>query len=575
MDRIIDLQEKYAKVRKLTEEESKKDPETEPYRSKYKARDLLSEMKEILLEQIDSMDMNDPNNAKLEPMLALVLLQLGTISLDTEELSLGEEYLTKCVETIKDHLNPNAILISLNARNQLGILWSQRSDPDKAKVWLEGCEKLYEDYMKKGPGEHQKNLHEIFEAEQEISDISGEKEIEKVHTHTKFYLAQVYGTLKDFFRSAIYCHETLRRQLEHKEYDPIDWALNSATLSQFFMERTLFKQARHHLAAAAYILDEYEENLKHLEGSEEEIESKKEEFRHRSADVSRCWAKYGICILEYSKNRLSDEQPDTSELDNEDLKKLWFESLELAVYENQVTDTHVLMFDDAREVFLFTQKQLNKAKEHYNLEDHASDYVQVVQDHSQLFKHLSSFELDEERQCKMYRKRLDLLEAVIKELNPQYYMNVCRQLWFEMGECYHDLMQLKHEKAKELEEKKKELPTPHALKKINFLAESSIMNFNHFLESVKEKTTQKLPETLPEDLVRPILVANFYLGRLYYKIITPDTRQKIENTTKAYESFKYLVDYCENHEGAKSLVGEELGISKEMMTLLHVKILQY
>lgn len=89
------------------------------------------------------------------------------------------------------------------------------------------------------------------------------------------YILQIYGTLEDHLRSAVYCHNTLKRQLESKDYDSIEWALNAATLSQFFMERDGFKQARHHLAAASYILEKYfEEHIKNIEGSSEEEEAK-------------------------------------------------------------------------------------------------------------------------------------------------------------------------------------------------------------------------------------------------------------------------------------------------------------
>lgn len=42
---FVDLQEKYNKVIKLMEEDSKFDPETEPYLSKYSARQILISMK--------------------------------------------------------------------------------------------------------------------------------------------------------------------------------------------------------------------------------------------------------------------------------------------------------------------------------------------------------------------------------------------------------------------------------------------------------------------------------------------------------------------------------------------------
>lgn len=479
MDVAVDIRNKYSKVRKLLEEDFKNDPETEPFRSKYQAKSILLDIRDVITNKIDSINNDDEELITYKAKLTVITYLIGVICVDTEETAEGEKYFKECYDSIVDHLDSRFVLTSVHVRNQLGILWSQRSQPAEAQNWLEGAEKLYKDFklLKKVP----KHFHDHFE---DTITSDGEKELEMVHTLTKFYLAQVYGVLKYLLKSAIYCHETLQRQLLYNEYDPIDWALNSATLSQFFMERLLFKQARHHLAAASYILDAYEESLKNKTGTKEEIESKQEELQYRSADVSRCWAKYGIFLLEHSKNRLAEPGEEMIPEKNEDLEKLWFENLNLDHYENLITDSEVVLFEDAREVFLFTQKQLNKAKEYYSLENRASDHVQIVQDHSQLFRHLTAFEQHEDRQCKMMKKRIEMLEVVLKELNPKYYLNVCRQLWFELGEIYHDIMHIKFQKAKSTED----VPTPHAFKKINTLAENSSLNFNNFLDSIKDKT---------------------------------------------------------------------------------------
>jgi len=74
------------------------------------------------------------------------------------------------------------------------------------------------------------------------------------------------------------------------------------------MEKCLFTHARHHLAAASYILDKYEDALKGADKlSEDEMEAKKEELKHRTADVSRCWAKFGIYLLEKSKQEMETD----------------------------------------------------------------------------------------------------------------------------------------------------------------------------------------------------------------------------------------------------------------------------
>ena len=49
------------------------------------------------------------------------------------------------------------------------------------------------------------------------------------------------------------------------------------------------------------------------------------------------------------------------------------------------------------------------------------------------------------RQCKMYKRRVDLLEPLLTELNPTYYLMVIRQLQYELAEIYSDIAQCKVE----------------------------------------------------------------------------------------------------------------------------------
>lgn len=60
---------------------------------------------------------------------------------------------------------------------------------------------------------------------------------EKVYTHNLYYLAQVYQHMEMFEKAAHYCHSTLKRQLEHNAYHPMEWAINAATLSQFYINK--------------------------------------------------------------------------------------------------------------------------------------------------------------------------------------------------------------------------------------------------------------------------------------------------------------------------------------------------
>lgn len=297
---LNDFKENYGKVRKLLDEDSKNDPENEPYLSKYKAKEILSNMHESLTKLLNSESNMD--SVKLQAMQGTVLLNIGIINMETEELTASERVLTEAIELLSPNSSKPEIVVTLiNIYNNLGILWSTRDEPGQAKGFLLKAKELYESFkctlQMPLPMEHV--INNVGEA-----DVGDFMLLEKAYTLTLYYLAQVFGSLKENLKSAIYCHVTLRRQLQYSDYEPIDWALNSATLSQYFAEQNGFFQSRHHLAAASTILEQYEEKLMSAESNDEAFLAKVETFKHRSADVARCWAKYCLLLMTASKARL-------------------------------------------------------------------------------------------------------------------------------------------------------------------------------------------------------------------------------------------------------------------------------
>jgi hypothetical protein len=139
-------------------------------------------------------------------------------------------------------------------------------------------------------------------------------------------------------------------------------------------------------------------------------------------------AKYLIYVLKTSIERLLHEEEDdsTDSLQfqiNEHCERF---PLNLDSHERQVTDQFVLTFEDAKCVFLTAQSYLNEAKEYYSLENEASQYARIIQDYASLYKQLAFFEDNSSTQAKLHKRRADLLEAVKNELNPVFYMNICR-----------------------------------------------------------------------------------------------------------------------------------------------------
>lgn len=250
-----------------------------------------------------------------------------------------------------------------------------------------------------------------------------------------------------------------------------------------------------------------------------------------------------------------------------DVKNLIFPELDVSKYESKIGDKFLLTFQDAREVFLSSQTWLNKAKEYYKLESLASDYIELIQDSSQSYSYLAFFEEDDERRAKMHKRRIDMLEDLIKEINPTYYLQYCRQLWYELGEVYSEILNIKLDKLN----KTKEKPTPHSLKKINMLCEKSIENYDHFLNSVKDKNGQ-MPAKLEYDLIRPVISVYAFIGRNSMKRIAVDKSVQLIHVKKSYESYKAVVDICSSDKDAAAMMQEEYSLCDEMVKILPIKI---
>ena len=565
-EQLSDIKEKFEVAQKLVEE--CKSDTLEPYKNHYKSREILSEL-EIKLEKIISETKDEKDLLVFKAILGYVLKDIGRINSFVEETDPAVAYLNKSLDLLESsQLKPEVIICYADTLNQLGILWSKLEDNGKSKQYLIKSEQLANEF--KAINKEPLTIFDIFGTSDEIEKGKGAESLEKNCTLTYFYLAQVYGAAGELETSGKYCHLTLRRQLELKDYEPVDWALNAATLSQYYFGKNMLKQSRHLLAAASYMLGNFSDELENKELTEEQRAAAVENLKHRTADVDLCYAKYCMYILTTSIERLMQEKEDsTKETDavqfqlNEHYEKF---DLDLHLYEREITDDFVLTFEDAKEVFLAAQSYLNKAKEYYSLENEASQYARIIQDYAQLFKHLAFFEDDPSTQSKLHKRRADQLEAVLRELNQTYYMNICRELLFELGLTYSDMLDIKCDQLKFSDVQ------PTALSKINVLCHKAIKKFQEFEDTYKDKKTGKVPENLDVDEIQVVACANFNLGRLYYKIITPDKRMQLENTSNSYKHYKILIDYCEKHQQVAERMQGELGVTKSMCELLPLKI---
>nr|XP_057945036.1 KIF-binding protein [Doryrhamphus excisus] len=613
--------DKFTNAQNLTDVESRNDPENDPFRSKYKAREILREIHCSLksfevsdgeedsgAEGGDQRPTGQPVDGLLEELfergfsgdspagqrtarLAAVEYYLGVNHVDTEELSAGQEHLMNCMKLLERcRVATESVSLFIHVRNQLGILWAGRDETETAQGFLETAESIYLRYMKED-GSPPTDLVEYFTTnEKMLTHQERGKKFELAYTHTMYYLAQVYKNLGQTERAATYCHSTLQRQLQLNQFSPMEWALNAATLSQYYITKGHYMEGRHCLSAATVISALAGEAPSEAAAQESEIESeRRDQLRQKRAEIARCWIKYCLNLLQDAKKVLQDN---IGELDTdlqEDLKRkrrleeeeeekvrksaLRFGSEDtfdsIASLEEKVSCLLPLDFTEARNIFLVGQNNVTQAKEYFQMDGYVTDHIEILQDHSALFRALAFFEEDVERRCKMHKRRVDMLETICIELNAQYYLMVRRQLMFELAETYNEMMDLKLTLANRQADTQS--LDSHTIKKFNHLCSASAKYYQMFLDSLCSPEG-KFPEHLEEEVLRPTLVARFRLARLHSRLICSIPLTQLDNLSKSLENYKYVVQYCEAHPDAAATVETELELSKEMAGLLPLKI---
>jgi len=591
------------KARELSEEKSKQDPETNPYKSKYEARKII---KDVLFDVEDQVNVADLDQIDLEDethntdgaseeysvrrgittnvLLAALEYEIAINFVETEEVPTAEEHFASSLNYLDggDQLSPCKVSLLIAVKCQIGIIWSNRSDHNKSLSYFQEAEALFEQY-KAQTGIAPLFYKDILLTEDKATATDSKKmetEFENQHTLTLYYIAQSFNNLGERESSGKYCHITLLRQMETGQYEAKDWALNCATLGQFYITKDMYNFARYCLACALKIGEEAVEKFNPENYDESDVQRAEEKVKKMEADISRCWAKYCLNLLISSHEKklnegvqrenqaLNNRQENQEDADTDDLKHLKFKGLEVTSLEEQVSDELAQTYDDAREIFLCGQKWLQKAKEFYVFDGYVSDFIEINQDLSQLFKYLSFFDDSFERRCKMHKRRIDFLNAPLIELNPKHFLQTCRQLTFEIGEIYSDMADLK----KAIMEEDTTKVNAVNVKKYNKLLLQGVKFFQGFIDSYKHM--EKVPEKYEDDAVRGVLLSYFYMARLHSKYLTPDRGAKGEHMMKEKECYDMIVKYCDSHADMPNVFEEELAISREMVALFPAKINQ-
>lgn len=60
-----------------------------------------------------------------------------------------------------------------------------------------------------------------------------------------------------------------------------------------------------------------------------------------------------------------------------------------------------------------------QAKEYFLMDGYVTDHIEILQDHSALYRSLIFFEEEAEARCKMHKRRIDMLEPICNGTGPK------------------------------------------------------------------------------------------------------------------------------------------------------------
>lgn len=230
-------------------------------------------------------------------------------------------------------------------------------------------------------------------------------------------------------------------------------------------------------------------------------------------------------------------------------------------------------FVSARALFKLSLDWFTKAGLFYILDGYVSDHIPIQQDVSLLYKLLAVFDMDLSRQCKMHKRRIDLLTPIQKQLSIASYQEFYQQLTDELATTYAEMMELKQfilqMKVRLLGKKFTEKKRDEAQAKINELALHAIQFYQLWLQSWSKDG--KPVEKLDEYYHRWYLMAMFKIARCYSKIFHTDPQVFNTFTKKALDQYRAVVQKALDWN-AVHVMPQELELCKEMIELLPFKM---
>ena len=457
------------------------DPVETPFKSKYAAINVLCAARKQLAGLLDAhererasagSDAAGGDSAAAEDALCALDVRLGGIHIDVEAPHDAQGCLERALAHVTDggkaRVRQRLRATAHDLYNQLGVLWTNRGEHERAGAYLEEAAEIYASFGAFA------TAASPLEPTRDCEAYAGET-AERLYAHTAFYLAQSYGVLGRDEEAAAMCGETLTRQLTAAaagatvnaaaaDYGQqlaglnfADWVGNTAQLSGAFVGLGDMVAAEHCVLAAEAVWA-----LRPGGASGGESDGVRE--RELGANIALCRGKLHAARLEKAVQQRQSRQFGRSDDEEEDeARRTGKRRLPLGgVRGITLPEPHLRPVGaitqggwlDACAEFRDAQRAFRVAMEFYVLDGYVTDHVNVLRALSAAHGTLAGFLLvpaksdglgkaEGAKYCKVQRRRAKLLERVVDELNPSHFAAMWQEMHFELGEVASSMVDAK------------------------------------------------------------------------------------------------------------------------------------
>ena len=287
-----------------------------------------------------------------------------------------------------------------------------------------------------------------------------------------------------------------------------------------------------------------------------------------AAALDLAWSELYVNVLKRAwllRRRAAGEYPDEPDEDEREgvalgpFENLSFTTLGLAAPSAACArPSSVRTFEAARELFKLGSAHAARAKATFVLDGFVTHHFDVLEREANLYAQLAHWESDLNRRHAMHKRRIQLLQPPLEQLNERAYTQLVRQGLFDLATISAEMLEIRVSLVNTSTE-----PVAHRLRKLQKEITETAEACHKFLSRFDAKDGTP-PAKVDEEQERAYITCRFTLARAHGKLPT------LDGMTASLTEFERIDAYLRRNK--VDGMEEEAKMCREMVELLPHKI---